>query len=109
MYWAVDHYESTHCTDKGKGILIPLDEQVMKNFKKITRKDTITQWSVGKLYYIKNNGNIECYTQAGVYPEEPSRRLKMLSQYMFDKYLRKNEPAGKDTIPVQSLRSVTIN
>jgi len=101
MYWAGDHYEPTPCNDKGKGFLFPLDKEKMKSFKKITRKDTITEWSIGKLYYIKNNNDIECYTEGGICPEYSSRKLKMLSRDMYDKYLRKGTP-GKDSIAGKS-------
>lgn len=109
MYWAVDHYEPAPCNDKGKGLLVPLDEQKMKYFRKITRKDTITEWSIGKLYYIKNNHDIECYTEGGNYPEEPTRTLRVLSQYMFDKYLRKNKPPATDSLNLKDEKAMTKN
>lgn len=90
MYWAIDHYEPVSCNEKGKGLLVPLDQEKIKSFRKIMRKDTITEWSIGKLYYIKNNNDIECYTEGGNYPEDVTRTLKVLSQHMFDKYLRSN-------------------
>ena len=89
MYWSVDHYEPVSCNEKGKGLLVPLDQEKIKNFRKIMRKDTITEWSIGKLYYIKNNNDIECYTEGGNYPLDLTRTLKVLSQHMFDTYLRK--------------------
>lgn len=88
MYWAVDHYEPVSCNEKGKGLLVPFDQEKIKSFRKIMRKDTITEWSIGKLYYIKNNNDIECYTEGGNYPLDITRTLKVLSQHMFDTYLR---------------------
>lgn len=97
MYWAGDHYEPVSCNEKGKGLLIPLDQEKIKSFRKIMRKDTITEWSVGKLYYIKNKNDIECYTEGGTYPLDITRNLKILSQHMFDTYLRKQKVHAKDS------------
>ncbi len=106
MYWAGDHYEPVSCNEKGKGLLVPLNTEKIKSFRRITRKDTITEWSVGKLYYIKNNNDIECYTEGGNYPLDITRNLKVLSQHMFDTYLRKNN-AVVDTSAKSQTQSLT--
>jgi len=106
MYWAADHYEPVSCNEKGKGLLVPLNPEKIKSFRKITRKDTITEWSVGKLYYIKNNNDIECYTEGGNYPLNITRSLKVITQYIFDKYLRKNN-AVVDTSAKAQTKSLT--
>lgn len=106
MYWAGDHYERVSCNEKGKGLLVPLNQEKIKSFRRITRKDTITEWSVGKLYYIKNNNDIECYTEGGNYPLNITRSLKVITQYIFDKYLRKNN-AVVDTSAKAQTKSLT--
>ncbi len=99
MYWANDHYEQVPCNEERKGrIFLPLDEKKINSFKMITKKDTITKWSIGRVYYIKEKGTIKYFTEAGNYPEDLNRPLKVLSPYMFEKYLRKNEVPGKDSL-----------
>ncbi len=86
MYWAVDHYESISCDEEISGsFVIALNEKVMKTLKKITREDTITSYSVGRLFYIKENNDIQYYTAGGNYPADLNRSLKKLSQNIFDK------------------------
>lgn len=97
MYWADDHYEQVPCNEERKGrLILPLNVEKMKSFKRITREDTITERSIGKVYYIKNSGVIEYYTADGNHPVEVTRSLKPLSRYMFDKYLGKQGIANKN-------------
>ena len=107
MYWAGDRYEPVSCNEKGKGLLIPLDQEKVKSFRRITRKDTITEWSIGKLYYIKNNNDIECYTESGNYPLDIKRSLRKLTQHMYDRYLRKNTTAAADSSAESQTKSLT--
>lgn len=107
MYWAGDHYEPVSCNEKGKGLLIPIDQEKVKSFRRITRKDTITEWSIGKLYYIKNNNDIECYTESGNYPLDIKRSLRKLTQYMYDRYLRKNTTTAADSSAESQIKSLT--
>jgi hypothetical protein len=104
MYWADDHYEAIACNQKRKGtIILPFDEEKMKSFKKITREDTITEWSIGKAYYIKNNNIIEYYTTAGTHPIHVTDSLKVLSRYMFNTHLRKTSDKDSLTDKTRSL------
>lgn len=98
MYWADDHYEKISCDEKAKGrFFIPLDEERLQDFKKITRQDTITGWSIGKIYYLKTNNAVECFTTDGSHPVQVNRKLHVLTQYIFDKYLKKKDAAAKDS------------
>ncbi len=99
MYWAEDHYEQVPCNEDPKGrLILALDKEKLKNFRKITRADTITEWSIGKIYYLKNNRVLEYYTIGGNHPVDVTRTLKVLSPYMFDTYLRKKQVPGKDSL-----------
>lgn len=90
MYWTGVQYEEIRCDDLSKGqLLLPIDREKMKSFHRITQTDTITERSIGKVYYIKNKGTIEFYTAGGMHPIEVTRYLVKLSPYMFDKYLKK--------------------
>lgn len=93
MYWAYDHYEQVPCNEDRKGrLFLPLEKEKIKSFRMITRKDTITEWSIEKIYYIKDNNKIKYYTEPGNFPEDISRTLKKLSPYIFakDSINRKN-------------------
>lgn len=100
MYWANDHYEQVPCNEAPKGrLILPLNEEKMNRFKRIMQVDTITQWSIGKTYYAKNNNIIEYYTSAGTHPVHITDTLKVLSRYMFNAHLRQKETdSGKDSL-----------
>lgn len=109
MYWANDHYAKVPCDEEAKGrLILPFNEERWGNFKRITREDTISAQSVEKIYYIKRDGKIEYFTSGGNHPVEVNRSLKILSQYMFDKYLRKKDSLNKDTLP-ESNSKLTSN
>jgi hypothetical protein len=86
MYWANDHYQQVPCNEERKGrLFLPLEKEKINSFRRITRKDTITAWSIGKMYYIKDNNIIKYYTEPGHFPEDMNRTLKKLSRYIFEK------------------------
>ncbi len=99
MSWDGDHYVEVPCNTKLQGrLILPMDPETMSHFRKITRQDTITERAIGKIYYIKNNNSIECYTQGGNYPEDFKRTLKLLSRHIFDKYLSKKIISAADSL-----------
>ena len=86
MVWLEDHYEEVPCMEEHKGrLILPLDEKKIKNLRKITRKDTITEQSIGRIFYIKDSNIIKYYTDGGKYPEDLNRSLKKLSRGIFEK------------------------
>lgn len=99
VYWAEDHYEQIPCNqDAGGHTIVRMDSGKVKRFRMITKPDTITEWSVGKIYYIKDNNKIKYYTEGGCYPEDVKRKLKILSRFMFDKYLRSKKVPADDSV-----------
>lgn len=97
MYWAGDHYDTMSCAEKRSDRFpLPLDAEKMRNFKRITKEDTITEKSIGRIYYIRIDGRIEYYTMGGHHPVDVTRTLKVLSSYMFFKHLDKQEIADKN-------------
>lgn len=106
MYWTGDHYEKIDC-DAGINGKNLLNEERWKNFRKITNPDTITAWSIGKLYYLKTNNAMEYFTAGGKHPVYVTRTLKVLSQYMFDKHLLKNRPPATDSSAELQTKSLT--
>jgi hypothetical protein len=100
MYWAEDHYAEMPCNEERKDRLkLPMDLEKMKGFKKIIQEDTITERSIGKLYYSKIDNKIEYYTKGGNHPIYVTRTLKVLSRYIYDKYLRKQSDNNVSTSP----------
>ncbi|MGE7777783.1 hypothetical protein ACQKLP_23915 [Chitinophaga sp. NPDC101104] len=91
MYWKEDHYEPIACNEKIENArVIALDSVKLKNFRKITRPDTITIQSLGKVWYSKIDGKIEYFTADGEHPVNFERKLKLLSTYMLNKYIISN-------------------
>lgn len=88
MYWNVDHYEQIACAPThGDTLVIPLDSAKLLHFKKITQTDTITYNDIGRIWYLKSNGNIEFFTASGCHPVLINRRLHPITQYMIDQYI----------------------
>lgn len=101
VYWSGDHYEQVSCNEDPKGrMIITMNAEKVKRFKRITRLDTVTAWSIGKLYYVKDSNTIKLYTEGGKYPGDPKRSLRVLSRYIYETYL-----SSKDSLAKDSLRS----
>ena len=106
MYWTGDHYEKIDCDADIKDKHL-LNEEKWKNFRKITHPDTITAWSVGKIYYLKTNNVMEYFTADGQHPVYTNRTLKVLTQYMFEKHILKNRSLAIDTSAESQTKSLT--
>lgn len=87
MYWDKSQYRVAYCDDKDPHKdLKPLDTVVLKYFKMITRKDTLTvDKAFGKVWYSKYNGNVEFFTMDGTNPEN-GKDLRFATEYMIDTY-----------------------
>lgn len=91
MIWIGDHYVACSCEPKqGDSVVVAYDAKRIKDFRRITRPDTITIASENKIWYIRRGGKIEYYTAGGRHPIDANRVLKPLSRYMIEKY--KNSP-----------------
>lgn len=90
MYWADDHYVSVECDQRIPNMeAIPLEPFKLNHFKKITRRDTLTERDINKVWYASVNKQIEFYTTEGNDPREPGRRLRPMSKYIFEKYIKR--------------------
>ncbi|MGN7986139.1 hypothetical protein ACTJKC_02305 [Pedobacter sp. 22226] len=98
MYWAGDHYEAVDCNKQIFGsVSIALDTMKLYHFKKITRPDTLTLYSIGKVWYSRIDGPIpECFTADGTHPLHPGKDLRPLTVTILRKYFGK---AQQDSIP----------
>lgn len=96
MYWAGDHYQQVSCNEKIVGaMVIALDSEKLNHFRKITKPDTITENSIGKVWCVKVNGNYEYYTSDGFHPIDQRLRLRRLSEYVFRNHIRRGQYYGK--------------
>lgn len=92
MYWAGNQYELISCTEKPTDTtitVIGLDSIKRANFKRITRADTLTANSIGKVWYVKTPNGFEYYTSPGQHPIFTDKRLLPLTTGHLNKYPRK--------------------
>lgn len=87
MYWSGDRYEAVDCNQQLFGVQsIALDTFKLNHFKKITKPDTMTAYSVGKVWYVQIGDVPDCFTTDGNHPLYPGRELKKLSLPILRKY-----------------------
>jgi hypothetical protein len=87
MIWTGEQYQRVVCSYKpeaGGIAAIPLDADVLKHFKKITKEDTLTANSIGKVYCVKIDGKYEYYTDSAANPVHPERPLRRLTQFIMN-------------------------
>lgn len=84
MYWKDDRYIAVACDAKlpEEAKKIALDTFLLDNFRRITKPDTISERSVGKLWYLKYQKNFDYFTVRGVHPVH-GKRLNRLSELIF--------------------------
>ncbi|WP_342327682.1 hypothetical protein [Pedobacter sp. FW305-3-2-15-E-R2A2] len=87
MYWSGDRYEAVDCNQQLFGVQsIALDTFKLNHFKKITKPDTMTAYSVGKVWCVQIGDVPDCFTTDGNHPLYPGRELKKLSLPILRKY-----------------------
>lgn len=87
MYWDGHSFVASEEGYKGPEFkVVPMDENQLRYFQKITRTDTITERSLGKIWYSKYKNVVEFFTADGVNPEN-GKELKHLTKHMFDTYI----------------------
>ncbi|MBB6371191.1 hypothetical protein [Chryseobacterium shigense] len=90
MYWDKSEYKLADCSDKNPHHdLKPVDSVLLKHFKRINRKDTLTiNNALGVTWYSKFYGNVEFFTMDGEDPDN-GRELRASTAYIIDKYAGK--------------------
>jgi hypothetical protein len=82
MYWDNDHYVATPCdVPRLDTPLVRLDHAKIRGFLRIKHVDTLTRYSVGKLWYVRVADSIEVYSAGGEHPLYPDKKLKPLTDY----------------------------
>lgn len=88
MYWTGTHYEPVKCDEKIENVtIIPINLQALNNLKKIDLTDTLTSYSLGKVWYSKIDGKHEFFTDSGTHPVNHYKKLKPLSKYILSNYV----------------------
>ena len=88
MYWSVDHYQPISCDQKMPNTLvIALDMDKVKNFRKIMHPDTITNRAKGHVWYSKINNRVEFFTADGSHPIAIDKNLRPLSDHIIETYI----------------------
>ncbi|SDQ46339.1 hypothetical protein SAMN05421664_1697 [Chryseobacterium soldanellicola] len=87
MYWNGEIYIPTDSSDVGPEFnVVAIDFYKVKHFKRITRKDTLTEENAtGKTWYSKYNGEVEFFTADGVDPDT-DRELRKSTSLIVNKY-----------------------
>lgn len=93
MIWRIDRYHAISCKENvGDSIMVALDEYRLEKFRKIMNTDTITKYSIGRLWYLKTDNKLELFTIGGKHPIHSERQLNILNEEMFWKYFGENHP-----------------
>jgi hypothetical protein len=87
MYWDGDRYVPTTCDINVNRTTVPLDLRRLTKLKKIRWPDLLTKKDVGKVWYIRNDGQYEFFTDSGIYPVDPEKRLRPLSAYILSNHV----------------------
>jgi hypothetical protein len=88
MYWTGERYQPILCSQKaGNTPIIAIDTFKVTNLKRITRPDTLTKFSLGKVWHITiERDSVQFYTSGGNYPLNSGKELKLSSHYILNKY-----------------------
>ena len=89
MYWSGERYVEADCSSAIPNVeLVALNRYKLDHFRKIKRPDTLNESHVNKVWYLKTGNKLELFTMEGKHPEQLNKRLRPLSKYMLDKYVR---------------------
>ena len=87
MYWNEDHYEPVKCNAQmANAMIIPLNLKKLQRQRKINLSDTLTSYSLGRVWYKGFVKGHEFFTDSGAYPQDTQRVLKPLSNTILTKY-----------------------
>lgn len=83
MRWTGDHYEASACQQiYGDTPVIAIDWKRLKYFRRVSSTEGMSKRELKALWYIRRNGDIEYYTGGGNHPEDPTKYLHRMTDYM---------------------------
>ncbi|MGO4921385.1 hypothetical protein [Maribacter spongiicola] len=88
MVWKVDRYEKVDCEVSYEESIVPLDEVILENFRKV-KVDLTTEFfdemtRKPLIWYYKSGNKIEYFTAPGLHPVN-GKTLKAITEYMVTK------------------------
>ncbi|HTE01462.1 MAG TPA: hypothetical protein VK668_19380 [Mucilaginibacter sp.] len=87
MIWTGEHYQPVSCSQQHSNVMVlALDTVKVAHFKKITRLDTITLRALGRVWYLKTDGEVEFFTSGGFHPVHTERRLHPVTIHIIQTY-----------------------
>jgi hypothetical protein len=87
MYWNGERFIATAEANLGGQFeVVPMDENQLKYFRKVTRLDTITDDNYQKFWYSKHQNKVEFFTLDGRNPGN-GKGLNEVSKRIFEKYI----------------------
>ncbi|RYD80504.1 MAG: hypothetical protein EOP55_02020 [Sphingobacteriales bacterium] len=88
MYWNGNEYKPVACNTNIPGeAVVALNAVKVDRLKRITKQDTLTAYSIHKVFYSKINNKVEFYTDSGAHPTDSNRRLLPMSRHILNKYI----------------------
>lgn len=87
MIWNDDHFEPVECNTTAASKSYPINWHWVEHFKKINKPDTLTFYSVGKVWYSNYKGITEFFTDSAPYPLDTTRRLLPMTDHVLKKYV----------------------
>lgn len=91
MYWTGENYKTVSCNTKVDNVVVIARDNIkLEKVKKITRVDTLTSYSIRRIWYTKSNGNIEFYTDSSTHPTDQNKRMLPMTAYIYQKYVLNN-------------------
>jgi hypothetical protein len=95
MYWKEDHFISISCEESTSNLnAIALDKNRLENFKKIIQTDSLKEDCIGKIWYSKIDKELEFYSASGKHPIHTEKGLKIVTAYVYDKYILKRDSSS---------------
>lgn len=89
MIWQKECYVAVDCEDnKASRRPIGLNREILENFKKITKADTLHAGHAGKVWYSKIDNKVEFFTTIGLgfHPVRNERSLKVATPGILEKH-----------------------
>ena len=88
MYWTGKEYRPIECGAKNvRGSIVPINLATLKNKRRLLMTDTLTKRSLGKVWYLKRNGQHEFFTDSGSHPIDTQKMLRPLSRYILSNHV----------------------
>ena len=85
MYWTGEAYKRVFFwTTLKKAQVVPFDEKLFRNFKRVTQPDTLARGDIYNVWYAKiTRDSIEFFTDSAAHPIDTTKTLKPMTEYIW--------------------------